>query len=102
MKLIDLNKLDGCKLCTADQFPRDRRTEGWNDCIEYLQKCCMHVPVVEVVQCKDCLYAMKITEAVRFKWDLRKDALQCGLIGHIVLPDGYCDSGVSADAEVEE
>ena len=59
------------------------------------------VEYVEVVRCRDCLNAMKITESERFKWDLRDDALQCGLIGHIVLPDGYCDGGVKANAEVE-
>jgi hypothetical protein len=59
------------------------------------------VDAVEVVRCKDCLNAMKITELERFKWNLRDDALQCGLIGHVVLPDGYCDGGIKADAEVE-
>jgi len=59
------------------------------------------VDAVEVVRCKACLNAMKITEWERFKWNFRDDALKCGLIGHIVLPDGYCDGGVKADAEVE-
>ena len=59
------------------------------------------INAVEVVRCRDCLNAMKITESDRERWPVREDALQCGLIGHIVLPDDYCSGGVKADAEVE-
>lgn len=95
VKLIDPNKLDGCKLYTTDQFPRDRRVEGWNDCIEYLQKCCVHVPVVEVVQCKDCVEYIPWLKGERV----------CGRIGSYfgnTKPNDFCSRGVrKMAAEVE-
>lgn len=91
MILIDPGKLEGCKLCTTDQFPRDRRVEGWNDCIEYLQKCCVHVPVVEVVQCKDC----------KHHYDSIHGYVICKLLCSTSRADGYCHNGTKADAEVE-
>lgn len=97
MKLIDQNKLDGCKLCTTDQFPCDKRVEGWNECIEYLQKCCTHVPVVEVVQCKDCKhwgtgYGGE-TEHVKV----------CEFANYMVGANGYCVYGErKMDAEVRD
>lgn len=95
MQLIDPKRLDGCRLCTTDQFPRDRRVEGWNDCIEYLQKCCTHVPTVEVVQCRDCKYREVFfndpTQMFCHQW-LR--TMQTDL-------NFFCAHGAKMDAEVE-
>ena len=99
MKLIDPKRLDGCKLCTTDQFPRDRRVEGWNDCIEYLQKCCVHVPVVEVVRCADCVHG----KTCKFE-DVEPEIMVCvhkDIFPTRVSPGFYCAHGVKKDVEVE-
>ena len=102
MKLIDPSKLDGCKLCTTDQFPRDRRVEGWNDCIEYLQKCCTHVPVVdavEVVRCADCVHGRVC------KFDVEEPEIMICIHKNMfpmrTSPGLYCAHGVKKDVEVE-
>lgn len=57
MRLIDADAL-GIGMCNPDVFPGENRfyAKGWNQAIEILQKA-PTVDAVEVVRCKDCIYA---------------------------------------------
>lgn len=82
MAYIDKEKL---KNALPHKTPYDRYGNGFNDCLERVHDAIESVPdadVVEVVRCKDCVYANESGRTCHYS------------VGRTTYPENYCADGI--------
>ena len=75
MKYINLNKL-------PQRVPYDRYGKGFNDCLDQVLDAVEEKDVVEVVRCKDCVYANESGRTCHYS------------VGRTTYPENYCADGI--------
>lgn len=83
MRLIDIDVL-GVGRCNPDVFKVPDRAEGWNDLLDIINSA-PAIDAVEVVRCKDCIYASFYPNKLMYECGRYEDVL--------MFPDDYCSYG---------
>lgn len=83
MRLIDIDVL-GVGRCNPDVFKVPDRAEGWNDLLDIINSA-PTIDGVEVVRCKDCIYASFYPQKLMY---------ECGRYADVLMfPDDFCSYG---------